>query len=168
MAPADLAAVGPDLPLRDIRLPEPPAWWPPAPGWWLVAALVGAMLAGCIWWFLRHRRLSYRRQALLELSRLAATMDLASPALLAAVSALLRRAAVCAFGPAACAGLAGGAWLGFLDQRLSGNLFSQGPGRCLAEGPFQPDCAVDRQALFDLSRRWLRGLPPAPARGRRS
>ena len=28
------------LPLRDLRLPEPVGWWPPAPGWWILAAIV--------------------------------------------------------------------------------------------------------------------------------
>ena len=41
MNPNDAA----QLALRDIHLPGLIAWWPPAPGWWLVAALA---LAGLV------------------------------------------------------------------------------------------------------------------------
>ena len=30
--------------LRDIHLPEPVSWWPPALGWWLVAMTVMTLL----------------------------------------------------------------------------------------------------------------------------
>ena len=32
--------------LKDIYLPVEPHWWPPAPGWWITAALILAVL----WW----------------------------------------------------------------------------------------------------------------------
>ncbi len=30
--------------LRDIHLPDPISWWPPAPGWWVLAVVVLALL----------------------------------------------------------------------------------------------------------------------------
>lgn len=56
--------------LRDIQLPEPIGWWPPAPGWWILGVLIlAAVLYGL--WKLRRRHLdrAYRRQATAELDK---------------------------------------------------------------------------------------------------
>ena len=42
--------------MRDIHYPGDPSWFPPAPGWWLVAAL---LIAALIWLYRRFYR--YRR-----------------------------------------------------------------------------------------------------------
>lgn len=44
--------------LRDIHLPQAVHWWPPAPGWWIVAALVLALTI----WLVRYLQRRYRRQ----------------------------------------------------------------------------------------------------------
>ena len=44
--------------LRDIHLPQAVHWWPPAPGWWIVAALLLALTI----WLGRYLRARYRRQ----------------------------------------------------------------------------------------------------------
>ena len=44
--------------LRDIHLPQAVHWWPPAPGWWIVAALLLALTI----WLSRYLRARYRRQ----------------------------------------------------------------------------------------------------------
>lgn len=44
--------------LRDIHLPQAVHWWPPAPGWWIVAALVLALTI----WLGRYLQARYRRQ----------------------------------------------------------------------------------------------------------
>ena len=57
------------LPLRDIHLPDAVAWWPPAFGWWIVAALVvllGIALSVRTWQQRRHRA---ARRALKDIVR---------------------------------------------------------------------------------------------------
>ena len=44
--------------LRDIHLPQAVHWWPPAPGWWIVAALILALTI----WLGRYLQARYRRQ----------------------------------------------------------------------------------------------------------
>ena len=48
--------------LRDIHLPQVPAWWPPRPGWWLVALV---LLAAVLWWL--RRMPAWKREALARL-----------------------------------------------------------------------------------------------------
>ena len=59
--------------LRDIHLPEPVSWWPPAPGWWILAALVvGLSLLLLVQWRKRRHLSKYRREALQILTELKA------------------------------------------------------------------------------------------------
>lgn len=58
----------PDLPLRDIHLPDPVSWWPLAPGWWLCFALAVAGLAAAAWWWRGAPSRRARRAALAELA----------------------------------------------------------------------------------------------------
>ena len=63
--------------LRDIHLPEPVGWWPPAPGWWILAALViGLLLFLLVQWRKRQQLSKYRREALQILAELQAEHQL--------------------------------------------------------------------------------------------
>ena len=118
MPAADPVQIGQALPLRDIHLPPAPGWWPPAPGWWLLIGLLVVLIPLCLFLWRRARRLGYRRQALRQLTSLERTEQLADRALLAELSILLRRSALCAFPDQNCAGLSDEAWLRFLDRSL--------------------------------------------------
>jgi len=145
--------------LRDIHLPEPVSWWPPAPGWWLLALLLlGLLLLGGWAWRRRRARRALLREALAELAaireRYGADPD--ERRLAAELSRLLRRVAISRFPAEAVAGLTGEAWLTFLDEQLGGRAFREGPGRWLVEAPYRsqaPD--FDPEPLLALVQRWI-------------
>ncbi|MCB1720092.1 MAG: DUF4381 domain-containing protein, partial [Candidatus Competibacteraceae bacterium] len=112
-----MPATNPLADLRDIHLPEPVSWWPPAPGWWLLVALSLVVVAGLLWLWRYRRRQTPRRVALAELTRLRADFqrDGDGAAVATGISALLRRLALTHFPRGQVAGLVGDAWLQFLD-----------------------------------------------------
>lgn len=150
--------------LRDIHLPAPVSWWPPAPGWWLLAAV--ALLAA-LGLYARHRlrrRNRWRRLALSELARLRQGHESQPPAaLLGELSVLLRRVAVSRFPRDEVAALSGDAWLAFLDRGLDGGAtFQPDSWRLLAVSPYMPNADIgspELLTLFDLAERWLNKLP---------
>ncbi|MGI9334293.1 MAG: DUF4381 domain-containing protein, partial [Gammaproteobacteria bacterium] len=96
--------------LRDIHLPEAPLWWPPAPGWWLLGALV--LLAAVLLFraYLRARaRNASRRAALVALRALRRRHEQGeAPAVVAAaLSSLLKRYVLTRYPPADVASLSG-------------------------------------------------------------
>jgi hypothetical protein len=151
-----------DLPLRDLHLPEPIGWWPPAPGWWVVLALA---LAGLVLLLLaahrRRRRNAARRLALAELARLEAAYARHGDAarLAAALSTLLRRAMLAYAPREQVARLTGRAWLEWLDRGLERRPFSEGPGQTLAALPYRDPARagadVDVAGLVEAVRRRL-------------
>lgn len=151
---AAAAPQGPEL--RDIHLPPDPSWFPPAPGWWLLAAIV---VAAAIWLLSRlRRRLKHRRWLAAiqhEVDRIerdhAGHRDRARTS--ADVSQLLRRASLL-LDPAAAA-YPDERWRAWLDRRGGGNGFVDGPGRGLADAPWRRSADVDVDALIALTRRWL-------------
>ncbi len=147
------------LQLRDIHLPGAPAIWPLAPGWWLIAALLLALLvwAGVAGWR-RYQLRCERMQVLDELERIAVRLaQESSPALVANLSTLLRRLALTRFSRAQVAGLTGDAWLHFLDASGQTTGFFTGPGRMLVTAPYQRALSenADVPGLVVLVRRWV-------------
>jgi len=152
-----------ELPLRDIHLPEPVSWWPPAPGWWGLLALL-LLLAAAAWFWIRwrrHRRLAATTLAERELDTIEADFQagLDAAETVRRLSVLMRRLSISLFPRSEAAGLTGEAWLAFLDGPLQRPAFSSGPGRVLIEGPYRPAVASDEiQPLLVLCREWIRAV----------
>ena len=144
--------------LQDIHGAPEPAWWPPAPGWWLLAVLVLALLylalrAVAARLALRRRR----RRWLQELEALKERHDARRDphAYLAGVNRLFRAVAVRAFPGTACARLQGREWVDFIVS-LMPERDAPDSLQALARGPYEPLPEFDPQALDEQARTWVR------------
>ena len=149
--------------LRDIVEPASIPWWPPAPGVWLLLALVAVWLvAGLGLWWIRWRRQAYRRAGLRELGGIAARLAAVPErtAALVDLAALLKRVALVAYAREHVAALSGNAWLVFLDHTGGTSQFTRGPGAVLAEVSSRPGLAAaldtaQVEALVATAQDWI-------------
>lgn len=150
--------MNPDLPLRDIHIPAPVGWWPPAQGWWLLAICIPALLALLFWLYKRLTRQTAVKAAKRELAALRQNAALDDRQKLAALSVLFRRTAVSLFPRADTASLTGEAWLAFLQRPLQDTRFTEGAGRLLLDAPYRREAPDSEtlQALFKLYEDWLK------------
>lgn len=150
--------------LRDIVLPDPVPWWPPAPGAWVVLAVVMVTLAILVWHAIRrHHRNAYRRVGLAECASLEARLP--DRAALSELSVLLKRVALAAYPREQVAAMYGSAWLHFLDMTCPGCRFAEGPGHLLFQGLAESRQSLapegkDLEELVHQCRRWIRFHTP--------
>lgn len=154
------------LPLRDIHLPDPISWWPPAAGWWILAALTLLILAGTALFLTNRRKTLLKRTALAELTRIRDQylQQQDDGLTVRELSRLLRRVCISFDRRAQVASLTGADWLQHLDKFGGDKLFTSGVGRRLAEAPYQqhPEhCAAE---LLEICQRWLTNLPSSNRR----
>ncbi len=144
--------------LRDIHLPEPGGFWPPAPGWWLLAALVLALAIGLtVWARRRYRANRWLKQARNELDRLARSQRPEGERL-AELNRLLKRAARERYPERRPESLSGEAWVRFLQDTMPARAdISEATLKALVESSWRPHPAVSFQDAEAASRQWLRG-----------
>jgi hypothetical protein len=148
----------PVLDLRDVHAPPFPDFWPPAPGWWVVAALLaGLLVVVSVTLYRRYRLHRLRRQVLSTLETLRAGYSTeAAVGFVTEVSMLLRRVALRRFPRRRVAALFGADWCRFLDDTGGDGGFSHGAGQVLASGPYAARVEVDPESLTALARAWIR------------
>ncbi len=169
MNPNDVSS----LPLRDIHLPGPIGWWPPAVGWWLLAALV---FVGLALYALRYYQSRHRRVALKSLQRVRAALEqgVEPVVCLQNVSTVLRRFAMTtaardrkseAAAEQDVPGLIGQRWLAYLDSRWQRDTFASGAGRALLAAPYARPNSIERGTALELTAlcaEWLSAQPAIP------
>lgn len=147
------------LPLRDIHLPEPISWWPPAIGWWIVLGLTLLVAAVLVYLSGQRKQVTPVGLALKELALLESDPDMPVRTKLQSLSILLKRVALTLHPRMEVAGLTGESWLRWLDEVTGDTRFSKGPGRWLAEAPYRPvPDAAELAELLTLCRDWLSAL----------
>ena len=146
--------------LKDIYLPVEPHWWPPAPGWWIIAALIFAML----WWFGR-RFWAYRvatrpiraAQRIIDSLIAEEATAMSNDATLAnQCNEVLKRLLVVALGMRTLTNQSGETWLRTLDQLSMTTSFTQGAGSVLGEDRFRPQFSANRRALLNCVKQLLK------------
>jgi hypothetical protein len=146
--------------LRDLHLPGAVAWWPPAPGWWLTALIIIALIGAAVAWSLhRWRRGAYRRTgaALVSACFERCCQDQDLRAYLQAVNAVLKRVALSSFPSRDIAALSGARWTEFLDAQWRKEEQPGFVGGPLESGPYSDEVSsCDANAVRELALAWLR------------
>lgn len=157
------------LPLRDIHLPEPSGWWPPAPGWWLLLLSVFVIAVLVRWSVRKYRQRAILRSALSELKEIQNSYKIEpnSQRLLGELSELVRRVMISHFHREDVSSLVAEAWLERLDMALESHEFTQGVGEVLARGPYQQRVAFDEAKLIRLVKRLIHKVLTPRWNGRR-
>ena len=126
--------------LRDIVLPDPPPFWPPAPGMWvLVAMVMSVVLVAFFLWRTSRKRNAYRRAGLALLGGVSTEHD---------VSVVLKRVALVVFPREQVASLHGKEWVAFLNRTCSRSHFLE-----LATTDLNSEPGQD---LIGLAGTWIR------------
>jgi len=157
--------------LRDIHDLDAVPWLPLAPGWWWVIGIIVLVLvlAG-MRYLIRYSGLmpGWRGDARRQLRDLKKTLRKGDPRDVAGrLSILLRRIAIARSGRDQAAGLAGDAWLAWLEQDdRNGFKWSKGAVVLLQAPYMPPDIAVKRNEvtrLISAAMRWVDTTPAGDA-----
>lgn len=157
-----MAAADPLQQLRDIHVPQPPGWWPPAPGWWLLAMLLAA---GVLWLVWRARSAERRRRPIRRARRLYGEIydayrggQITAREYLDRSNEVLKRVLIHGLGEREARRATGEAWLELLDKHLQEPAFTRGPGRLLGNRRFRPDLTTEADAVHPVLEKLLSRL----------
>ncbi len=154
--------------LNDIVLPADVAWWPLAPGWYVLAGAGLLLLAYVIYRYWRLRKKN--RYRVLALREFAAIRGDDNPATLQQLPTLLKRTALTVWPRHKVAALNGTDWHHFLDQTAVTRLFVSGAGDILdrlayAGDEAKPMGSQDVQTLMEAALYWLKNHRNEPVDG---
>lgn len=142
--------------LRDIHLPEPGSFWPPAPGWWLLAALLVVAVGFLAAWLIRkYRRNRWLKAAHAELGQLQRN-NTYDNVWFGQLNRLLKRCARICYPGSQPQNLSGSAWVEFLlhtggDQTpLSASVIE-----AMVAASWQPEPDCDPAQALAQARQWL-------------
>jgi hypothetical protein len=153
------------LPLRDIKLPAEPGFWPLAPGWWL---LIVALLLLLLWLGIKWYRYRMKKRRWLDINQQLAELEFSyqrdknPQQLLTDVSVFLRRFVRFQLKQDQATSLVGSNWISYLNQFDPSKPFSAYE-TALTAGVYQSNCEYDAQGLIQTTRAFIRKQVMKPA-----
>ncbi len=145
------------LPLRDIKLPVEPGFWPLAPGWWVVIVVLLLLI---IWAVIKGYQYNRKKRRWQQIDQQLSTLEFGfqqsnnKQELLTEISMFLRRFVKFQLNQNAASSLAGEAWITHLDQYQPGT-FAKFES-ALTHGVFESDCEYDPHQLLQVTRDFIK------------
>ena len=138
-----------ELPLRDVHLPDPIAWWPLAIGWWMLLGL--ALLFAVYLMWRRHKiRNALESKLITMIAAIRDDTSINDQERLRRLCLLLKRYAITRSGRESVAGLTGPEWTAWLSKYLASDLFLTKFSTLLVDDPYSPSTEfVNLGDLFD-------------------
>ena len=148
--------------LRDMHLPPPVSFWPPAPGWWIMIGLFLILCLCFVFFHLKTRRYSRLKREALRLiqkyeSRFLGRQDAAQA--YRDLSLLTRRLMVTLSSDPRVAGIHGERWPEFLLHVSGGSPCTTDSYESLRESPFCAHPEGDPLELSQSLNNLVKGLP---------
>lgn len=144
--------------LRDIHLPPPISGWPPAPGWFILAAFILALLLiATLMTYRWRRKVILRKKIMATFFQLKDDYDANhNNAAFARLNQLLKQVAFNYYPDERIESISGEAWLKFLNKTGKSELFSDSMGQQLIEATYSNKIIDNSAALFASCEHWLR------------
>lgn len=146
------------LPLRDIKLPAEPGFWPLAPGWWV---LILATLAVTVWLGIKWYKYRQKKRRWMEIDQQLSKIEFDfrqsqdRQKLLTEVSTFLRRFVKYQLHHDRATSLSGHEWIDYLSQFKNSDSFAPFES-ALTVGVFQADCEYDANRLLQTTRLFIK------------
>ncbi len=140
------------LPRRDIHLPDPVSWWPPAMGWWFLL-LFSLVLIGLLIVFVRRlRKPVLKKSAKAEVTAVleAYNEHHDKHLLIQQLSISLKRIGISYLQRNEMAGLSGLEWYEKINSLVEKNQFSEDVIKLLSQGPYQKKLDLEDKTVNDL------------------
>ncbi|WP_150912881.1 DUF4381 domain-containing protein [Marinobacter halotolerans] len=144
--------------LRDIHIPEPGGFWPPAPGWWvLLLVIIALVFALALWARRRRQKNAWYRIANRDLDRLANRAAVTAK-WFSELNGLLKQSAMARYPNRHPEALSGAEWIDFLLETSPKDRIASRPTvTAMVQSCYQatPDCSPDDAIRF--ARLWMGG-----------
>ncbi len=145
------------IPLRDVHLPNPISWWPPAPGWWVVVSAIVIVIIAIFLYWKWHYRHRIKRSALIELKNIESSYNehRDTHRLAQELSRLARRAALATDPSRTGAAETGAAWSARLNSLSKSRDTAEAIKSVLERAPYRREESIDADAVLKAFRSWL-------------
>lgn len=161
--------MGNQLPLRDIHLPDPVSWWPPATGWWIVLVFIILMIPAIRYLVKKIRQPVLKKSAQAEMDSVIENYNghKNKLRLIQDLSVSFKRIGISYLTRDTIAGEYGINWYQQINKLVRQDQLSDMQIQLLSEAPYQKNPDLDERnigSLIEQVQKWVKALPRHSAR----